>query len=50
MDTGNQIKDKHNIKTRDKLLVHASIGEGKHINMEEKRTNKNGDEENAQRK
>jgi hypothetical protein len=33
VDTGNHIKDKYDIKTRDKLQ--ASTGEGKHINTEE---------------
>jgi hypothetical protein len=32
VDTGNYIKDKHNIKTREKLQ--ASTGERKHINAE----------------
>jgi hypothetical protein len=32
MDTGNYIKEKHNIKTRDKL--HASSGKRKHIHTE----------------
>jgi hypothetical protein len=32
VDTGNHIKDKNNIKTRDKLQ--ASTGERKHINTE----------------
>jgi flagellar biosynthesis/type III secretory pathway M-ring protein FliF/YscJ len=41
VNSGNHIKDKHNIKIRDKLK--ASTGERKHINTE-KRTNKNKDE------
>jgi hypothetical protein len=41
VDTGNHIKDKYNIKTRDKLQ--ASNRERKHVNTE--KVNKNKDEE-----